>query len=137
MLEYYRLDNKDLIVLRRLTEDSRTSLSQIAEELGVSIPTVGSRIEKLKGLGIIQKFSLALSYELISEHPCFVLLIKPIPRAIETTIDRLSSIESIVEIIETVGSYPLVARTLPLGPRELYAVISEVGRSTDIVEITT
>ncbi|MFV2016115.1 MAG: winged helix-turn-helix transcriptional regulator, partial [Candidatus Heimdallarchaeota archaeon] len=69
-MDYYKLDEKDIVILENLGKDSRIKLSNLAEILGTSIPTIRSRIDKLEALGIIQNFSIILSYNLLSDHPC-------------------------------------------------------------------
>jgi DNA-binding Lrp family transcriptional regulator len=51
-----KLDNLDIKVLIELQDDARKSLREIAEKLGVAEGTVYNRINKLKKLGVIEKF---------------------------------------------------------------------------------
>ena len=53
LMDYYKLDEKDIVILQTLAKDSRTKLSALAELLSTSIPTIKSRIDKLEALGII------------------------------------------------------------------------------------
>ena len=41
------MDEMDLVIIRRMTEDARVSFRKIAEELGVSPDTVISRYKSL------------------------------------------------------------------------------------------
>ena len=99
-MDYYKLDEKDIVILENLSKDSRIRLSTLAEMLNTSIPTIRSRIDKLEALGIIQQFSIALSYELLSEHPSYFILIKTSPNVIENVITIL------YELNETTISFP-------------------------------
>ena len=49
-----KIDKIDKKILSMLQEDGRTSASHIANQLGISIPTVTERIKKLQESGIIQ-----------------------------------------------------------------------------------
>jgi DNA-binding Lrp family transcriptional regulator len=51
-----KLDPIDLMILKRLSEDGRASLRQIARRSSLSTPTVSSRFERMKRSGLIQKF---------------------------------------------------------------------------------
>ena len=57
-----KLDALDIKVLIELQEDARKSLREIAEKLNVAEGTVYNRINKLKKMGIIEKFIPVIDY---------------------------------------------------------------------------
>ncbi|MGI0037904.1 MAG: Lrp/AsnC family transcriptional regulator [Nitrososphaera sp.] len=57
------MDQKDVKILRKVVSDARKSYRKIAEEIGVSPPTVLSRIKKLESGGIIKSYSALLDHE--------------------------------------------------------------------------
>jgi DNA-binding Lrp family transcriptional regulator len=57
------LDEIDEKILRKLLSDARRSYRRIAEEIGVSPPTVLARVEKLENEGIIKSYSALLDHE--------------------------------------------------------------------------
>jgi len=57
-----KLDTLDIKVLIELQEDARKSLREIAEKLNVAEGTVYNRINKLKKMGIIEKFIPVIDY---------------------------------------------------------------------------
>tara|TARA_B110000438_G_scaffold85901_1_gene85373 strand:- start:1242 stop:1718 length:477 start_codon:yes stop_codon:yes gene_type:complete len=56
-------DNRDLQILEILQKDGRSTASDIAKEVDLSIPTVGERIKKLIKKGIINKFVAVLNHK--------------------------------------------------------------------------
>ncbi|MEM0088527.1 MAG: Lrp/AsnC family transcriptional regulator [Archaeoglobaceae archaeon] len=60
-----KIDEVDLKIIRELQEDARKSLKEIAEKVGVAEGTVYNRINKLKSLGIIEKFIPVLNYPML------------------------------------------------------------------------
>ena len=56
-------DNRDLQILEILQKDGRSTASDIAKEVDLSIPTVGERIKKLSEKGIINKFVAVLNHK--------------------------------------------------------------------------
>ena len=54
-------DNRDIQILELLQKDGRSTASDIAKEVDLSIPTVGERIKKLSEKGIINKFVAVLN----------------------------------------------------------------------------
>lgn len=55
-------DKKDIQILEILQADGRTTASDIAKEVDLSIPAVGERIKKLTENGLIKKFSAILDH---------------------------------------------------------------------------
>ncbi len=58
-----RLDNIDKQILDMLLMDSRTPLSHISQEVGISSPAIRVRIKKLIQEGIIKGFSTIIDYK--------------------------------------------------------------------------
>ena len=56
-------DETDVKILKKLLTDARMSHRRIAEEIGVSPPTVLSRVEKLEKSGIVKSYSAMLDHE--------------------------------------------------------------------------
>lgn len=61
--EVMALDEIDVKILRALTSDARLSSRQIADQCGVSVGTVLSRIKRMEKEGIIQGYSALLDHE--------------------------------------------------------------------------
>ncbi len=59
----YKLNDKDIAILRELGRDSRKSFRIVARKLGIATTTVIKRYNKLKELGIIKHSSLVVDYE--------------------------------------------------------------------------
>ena len=57
------MDETNVKILRKLLSDARLSYRKIAEEIGVSPPTVLSRVEKLESENIIKFYSAVLDHE--------------------------------------------------------------------------
>jgi DNA-binding Lrp family transcriptional regulator len=57
------MDETDVKILKKLLTDARSSYRKIAEEIGVSPPTVLARVEKLESDSIIKSYSAVLDHE--------------------------------------------------------------------------
>ena len=57
------MDETDVKILKNLLSDARMSYRKVAEEIGVSPPTVLARVEKLEYDGIIRSYSTLLDHE--------------------------------------------------------------------------
>ncbi|NJE61180.1 TRASH domain-containing protein [Thermococcus sp. 21S7] len=86
-----RLDELDLKLIYLLMDNSRLSISELAERLGVSRPTVKSRLEKLEREGVIQGYTIKLNPEFMRAHNVVALIVKT---------DEPEGIKAFEEIIE-------------------------------------
>ena len=134
-MDYYKLDEKDIVILQTLAKDSRTKLSALADLLNTSIPTIRSRIDKLEDLGIIQQFSLILSYELLSEHPSYFITLKIVPKFVNTIINSLVESEKILEAHELIGQFQLILKTVPLSMQDFQSVMNSLRDKEGVLEI--
>lgn len=57
------MDETDVKIIKKLLTDARMSHRRIAQEIGVSPPTVLSRVEKLEKGGIVKSYSALLDHE--------------------------------------------------------------------------
>jgi DNA-binding Lrp family transcriptional regulator len=57
------VDETDVKILKKLLSDARISYRKVAEEIGVSAPTVLARVEKLESEGIIRSYSTLIDHE--------------------------------------------------------------------------
>ena len=135
LMDYYKLDEKDIVILQSLAKDSRTKLSSLADLLNTSIPTIRSRIDKLEALGIIQRFSLILSYELLSEHPSYFVTIKAVPKSVNKIINYLLENDNILETHELIGAYQIILKTVPLSMQDFQLLINKLRDLDGVLEI--
>ncbi|MDQ3872250.1 MAG: Lrp/AsnC family transcriptional regulator [Thermoproteota archaeon] len=57
------LDETDVKILKKLLLDARMSYRRVAEDIGISPPTVLARVEKLHSDGVIKSYSALLDHE--------------------------------------------------------------------------
>ena len=57
------MDETDAKILKKLLSDARMSYRKVAEDIGVSAPTVLARVEKLESEGIIRSYSTLIDHE--------------------------------------------------------------------------
>ncbi|NJE41952.1 TRASH domain-containing protein [Thermococcus sp. GR6] len=87
-----KLDELDLKLIYLLMDNSRLSISELAERLSVSRPTVKTRLEKLEKEGIIKRYTIKLHPELQRAHNVVALIIKT------DKPEKLQEFEEIIEI---------------------------------------
>jgi len=104
-VERLGLDEVDSKILRILLEDARASISKIAEELGVSRPTVRKRMRKLVELGIIKRFTVIIDENLLKG---FQVLASFKASNAEKLVRELKKMDEILEIYLTTGERNVV-----------------------------
>ncbi|ASJ07270.1 TRASH domain-containing protein [Thermococcus pacificus] len=87
-----KMDELDLKLIYLLMDDSRLSISELAERLGVSRPTVRARLEKLEKEGVIQGYTVKLNPELLRAHNVVALIVKT------DEPEKMNEFEEIIEI---------------------------------------
>ncbi|AIF70122.1 AsnC family transcriptional regulator [Palaeococcus pacificus DY20341] len=87
-----KLDDIDLKLIYLLRDNSRLSISELAELLGISRPTVKSRIEKLEKERIIRGYTIKISPELERAENVVIMIIKT------ETPENLEEFNEIIEI---------------------------------------
>ncbi|RIM96583.1 Lrp/AsnC family transcriptional regulator, partial [Staphylococcus shinii] len=57
------MDLTDRKILKTLKEDSKVSLNYISNEVNLSTPSVRERINKLRDIGVINKYTIEIDYK--------------------------------------------------------------------------
>ena len=109
------LDETDLYIIRRLCEDSNTSLASIGEELKVSPSTIHKRICRLKDGGIIERFTILFDPSILNLNTVAFVGIELERTALvgkrkDEVIGRLLSYSEVLEIHETLEPFDLMIK---------------------------
>ena len=95
------MDETNVKILRKLLSDARLSYRKISEEIGVSPPTVLSRVEKLESDNIIKFYSAVLDHEKLGYDLTAIIEVTAIKGKItevERHIARLSNVCAVYDI---------------------------------------
>lgn len=101
-----RLDDIDRIILERLGRDGRASWKNLADEVGLSAPSVMERVRKLERGGVLRGYAALLDPdELGLELLAFVFLTGSGPEYYRRLEEQVSAMPEIQECHVTSGSY--------------------------------
>ena len=95
------MDETNVKILRKLLSDARLSYRKIAEEIGVSPPTILSRVEKLERDNIIKFYSAVLDHEKLGYDLTAIIEVTAVKGKItevERHIARLSNVCAVYDI---------------------------------------
>jgi len=113
------MDETDLFIIKRMTENARVSFRNIAKELGVSPDTIISRYKTLQEKGVVRGSTVVVNPKKIGYHGMAAFMIDTSPAhilATETTptdssliLEKLIQMRNIILATKTVGDHDLLA----------------------------
>ena len=99
------LDNIDIEILKILQKDGRSSASDIAKFLNLSVPAISERIKKLTEKGIIERFSAILNHKKAGlDLTAYVFIVSEHSDHYDKFVDSANKCEAIMECHSITGS---------------------------------
>lgn len=132
------MDAKDLAILRILTENSRASVSEIANELGIPRSTVSDRIRKLSKSGTIKKFTIIPDFSKIDLGVKAYVLVSFRSEGIDQRklADIISKMDSVYEVSLISGEWDIIIKVRAKSVEDIGSLVIDKLRSMKGVEKT-
>ena len=102
------MDDIDKKIITQLQEDGRTTLQEIAKNIGFTGMGTKKRLDKLIKKGTI-KVSALINLNALKLHPAIVMLEMESAEAMQRLLDRFKDCPRVVHIFKTIGGYNLIA----------------------------
>ncbi len=118
------LDRTDVQIIEMLQQDGRTLYKDLAQKVGVSLPTVRARTQRLVELGVIKKFTVIVDADKILGKVRAVVLLQVSPTKVEEVMAKLGAFKEVREVYKTAGSSPLVLKVEARDLDELGQLVS-------------
>ncbi|WXG46288.1 MAG: Lrp/AsnC family transcriptional regulator [Candidatus Atabeyarchaeum deiterrae] len=113
------MDETDISIINRLTQDARMSFRRIAEELRISPDTVINRYAALRQQGVIRGSTIVINPKKIGYQAMAVFMVDTSPTQISAeesiptdsslVLEKLIRIPSIIVATKTVGDHDVLA----------------------------
>ena len=138
------MDEIDLSIIERLTEDARMSFRKIAKELGISPDTVINRYRNLQEKGVIRGSTVVIDPKKIGYHGMAVFLLDASPShilATDATIDsslileKLIQMRNIILATKTVGDHDLLAIAVARDFEQLINIGSDIAKIPGVKDL--
>ena len=128
-----QLDKIDRVILAALTENGRMTVSDLAEQMNLSSPTVTDRINKMKDAGAIQGFKVIVDPTVFGLCVTAHVRMYAMPGQVEKVAQMLSETPEVVKADRVTGADCFVATVVVCDAQKLQAVIEpfELFESTD------
>ena len=95
-----RFDKQDLNILRVLLADSRKSLQQIGQEVGLSTTSCWNRIKRMEGAGAIQGYTVKVDLSQLGYRDSVIVQVNLESHSDETLYEFGRMLETIPEVLE-------------------------------------
>ena len=106
MKEPERLDRHDLEILDLVQSDAKTTQSEIAERVGLSVQAVSERLKKLESRGVIRKYVALLDAKRLGKDiTSFVSVLLEHPKHDDSFQEAVAKCPEILECHHVVGQY--------------------------------
>ena len=91
------LDDVDRKILRELQNDGRASFRDVSARIGVSTPTVSSRVQAMVDVGLLRGYSTMLDAEMLGQVSV-VLLLESKPADLDKVVEKIKNQELVRQI---------------------------------------
>ncbi|MBM4171936.1 MAG: Lrp/AsnC family transcriptional regulator [Ignavibacteria bacterium] len=121
------LDNLDINVLKKLQENGRTKRSELAEKVGLSLPSLSERLKKLEEAGVIEGYYTKLnrhsfSYDLMA----FIVVIMDSSKNYEKLTEHVKKTPEILECHAILGEGSHIMKALVKDTKSLEQLLSKI-----------
>ena len=132
------LDELDKDILRVIKLDGRARVSDIAEVVGSSSPTVSRKIKQMEDDNVIKGYvGIVEDYDLGKEARAVFLIRTTGDLEGSDLVDQLTDMDDICNVFVTMGTYDLVATVCASSEPELYKLINRLEKKREFSVLTT
>ncbi len=129
------VDEKDLEIVRLLSENARRTLTEIAERLGISDVAVKKRIDKLEREGVIKKYTVVVEPKKLGFNGVALVGIDTEPDKVLSVASEVASKEYAAAVYVTTGDHMVMVEVWTRSSKELIAVLEEIGRIDGVKKV--
>lgn len=129
-----KMDDLDYKLLGLLTSDARASVSDLANELGVSRGTVQNRIDRMKRDKVIHRFTVQMGSDEEDHQISAFTLIKLNADDGKVAIASLKRIDGVLDISTLSGAFDLVVELRTSSLKRLDGILDRIRSIKDVSE---
>lgn len=121
------LDDLDIIILRNLQENGRMKRNELAEKVGLSVPSLSDRMRKLEEHGVIKGYYAKLDRHVFHyDIMAFINVIMESSKSYEKFIDQVRKTPEILECHSILGEGSHILKAVVKETKELEHLLSKV-----------
>jgi DNA-binding Lrp family transcriptional regulator len=121
------LDQTDLEILQALMDDARRPWADIAEQVDLSPPAVSDRVDRLKQVGVVRRFTLDLDRSKLRDGVPVLVTVEPVRDALGDCREAFRAAEAVEHLFTTAEGDVVCYARVPDGdvPRWLSRVVGD------------
>ncbi len=132
------LDSLDIKMLNMLQENARIKRNQLAEAVGLSIPSVSERLNKLEENGIIEGFYTKLNKKMFGyDIMAFILVVMDSSKHYKNLLSHIEKKPEILECHSVLGEGSHMLKALVKNTEALEKLLSEIQAWQGVVSTKT
>lgn len=109
------IDDTDREILQLLLEDARRPYSDIADRVGLSAPAVSDRVDRLRDIGLIERFTVDIDRQLLAAGVPVLVTLQTAPGTGPQVRTTLSTAEEVEYVFRTVDDRVVFTATVHRG----------------------
>lgn len=121
------VDDIDQQMLRILLQDSRVSLKDLAQQVGLSSPSVAERLRRLDERGVIRAFTIEIDPQALGYQLQAIVRIRPMPGKLLIVQKLIAKIPEIGECDKITGDDCFVARLFVQSIEQLDQILDRIS----------
>ena len=121
------LDTADRQLLKALLEDSRMSLKELAQAVGLSSPSVAERLRRLQERGVIRAFTVDIDPQALGYPFQAIVRIKPLPGKLHIVQKLIEENPDFSECDKVTGDDCFVARLFARSIEHLDEIVDSIA----------
>ncbi len=129
------MDERDLEILRLLSEDARIPWRRLAQLLGVSEATVYLRVRRLMEEGVIRGFTVNIDYERLGLGTVAFVLVRSDAPALGEVRQYLRGLDYTIEAYEISGDFNFLVKVAAPSHGDLARVVDGLSAAPGVREI--
>ncbi len=132
------LDELDLKILRTLQSNGRTKRNVLAEEVGLTIPSVSDRLKKLEENGIIEGYYAKVKRQAFGfDILAFILVMMDSSKHYKDLIKHVEKNPSVIECYSVLGEGSHILKVAVKNTESLEKLLSEIQTWTGVTSTKT
>ena len=132
------LDELDLKILRTLQSNGRTKRNMLAEQVGLSIPSVSDRLKKLEDSGIIEGYYTKVKRQAFGfDILAFILVMMDSSKHYKDLIKHVEKHPKIIECYSVLGDGSHLIKVTVKNTEALEKLLSEIQTWTGVTSTKT
>lgn len=121
------VDDMDQQILRVLLTDSRISLKDLAQQVGLSSPSVAERLRRLDERGVIRAFTIEINPQALGYQLQAIVRIRALPGKLHIVQKLVEEIPEIVECDKVTGEDCFIARLFVQNIEQLDQILDRIA----------